>query len=320
MTTKTNPIHLAICFDENYVTPFYVLLTSIFKNNRANDLVIHSIATGVTVDQKNEIAEYVHSNDAEIFFYEIQPENLKGLVIPENSWFSIAAYYRLFFPSLVAKGIQKLLYIDADTVVIKDLSELYNLEIGSKPIGAAREILGANRPEIGNYDRENYFNSGVMLMNVEEWKKQKVTEKALQFVYDFPEAVKCVDQDALNAVMIDNWFVIDRKYNVMYQDIPRTLAKKNFNFFLREKVIIHFSMGKHKPWCSLGENKFRYLYHQYLKQSPRHYEKKYTDFKLSGKNVYQFAKIRVIETSRNHPKVLSTMVALKHAIAFLIEI
>lgn len=320
MKLKSNAIHVAISFDENYITPFYVLITSIFLNNRENKIIIHSIATGVNDIQKKEIAEYVHQNKGEIFFYYIDPQNLSGLVIPENTWFSVAAYYRLFFPALVPQEVEKLLYIDTDTVVIKDLAELYQLNIGSKPVGAAREKIGNIRPEIGNYDRDNYFNSGVMLMNIQEWKKQQVTERALQFLHDFPESIKCVDQDALNAILINNWYRIDRKYNVLYQDIPMNLAKKDFKPFLTEKVIIHFSLGEHKPWCALGKNRFRYLYHDYLKKSPRHFERKYKDIKLTGHFVYQFTRIRFVESARNYPKVIAVLSAIQHAIGFLIEL
>lgn len=320
MKWKSNTIHLAISFDENYITPFYVLATSIFLNNKKNDIVIHSIASGITDAQKNGIIEYAHQNNAQIFFYEVSQENLSGLVIPKDSWFTVAAYYRLFFPSLVPDDIQKLIYIDADTVVIKDLSELYHLNIGTRPIGAVREKIGAVRPEIGNYDKDNYFNSGVMLIDIKEWRKQEVTEKALKFIHEFPDALKCVDQDALNAVLLDNWFCIEKKFNVLYQFVPSTLPKRARAPFLKDKVIIHYTLGKHKPWCALGRNKLSYIYHQYQKKSPKRHEKMYTDFKMSLPFVYHFAKNRVVGSVHNYPKIFAVLSALQHLVSELIDI
>jgi lipopolysaccharide biosynthesis glycosyltransferase len=320
MKWNENTIHLAFSFDQNYVTPFYVLLTSVFVNNQKNSLVVHAIATGVSDQQKEEIKDFVRRNNSEIFFYELDLNNLNGLVIPKGTWFSIAAYYRLFFPSLVGEEVSRLLYIDTDTVVIRDLSELFFLDIGTKPVGAVREKLGEARPEIGNTDRDNYFNSGVMLINMPEWKKQRVTERALQFVHDFPEAIKCVDQDALNAVLINNWYRIDKKFNVLYQDIPMNLAKKDFPVYLKDKVIMHFTLGKHKPWCALGENRFRYLYHDFLRKSPRSYEKKYKDFKMSAPFLLKYSRVRFVELVRNYPKMLVLLSTIKHIATALVEL
>lgn len=320
MKWNSNSIHLAISFDQNYVTPFYVLLTSIFVNNKENPVVVHAIATGVSDQQKEEIRDFVQRNDAQIFFYELDLNNLKGLIIPKGTWFSIAAYYRLFFPSLVDDEVSRLLYIDTDTVVIRSLAELYFQDIGTKPVGAVREKIGVARPEIGNTHPDNYFNSGVMIMNIPEWKKQAVTERALKFVQDFPDAIKCVDQDALNAVLIDNWYRIDKKFNVLYQDIPMNLGKNKFPEYLQDKVILHFTLGKHKPWLALGENRFRYLYHDYLKKSPRRHEKKYKDFNLSGKFLYKYSRLRFVEFVRNYPKMLVLLSTVKHIAVTLIEI
>jgi lipopolysaccharide biosynthesis glycosyltransferase len=320
MSVKAGTINIAISFDENYVTPFYVLITSIFLNNEKNDLVIHTITSGVSDAQKKEITEYVERNNAKIFYYQVEPKNLEGLALPPNKWFTVASYFRLFFPMLVSDNVERLLYLDTDIVVIKDLAELYNLNIGSKPIGAVREEIGTARPEIFNTDPNNYFNSGVMLMNIPEWKKQQVTEKALQFIHDYPEACICVDQDALNATMIDNWHCIDRRYNVLYQFVPRKLAKKDFSTFLQEKVAIHFTLGEHKPWLAMNRNKFSYLYHQYQKKSPKDKEKKYVDFKRTPGFMFKYAKLRVIESMRNNPKTYAVLTTLHNIIATFIDL
>lgn len=317
MKWKSNTIHIAISIDENYITPFYVLLTSIFLNNKENGIVIHSITTGIDKTQENEIADYIRQKDGEIYFYDIDQKHLSGLVIPESMWLTVATYYRLFFPALVPEEIEKLLYIDADTVVIKDLKEFYGINIGSKPVGAVSDKIRKPRPELGHDNTENYFNAGVMLMNISEWKKQEVTEKALQFVYDFPERIISPDQDALNAVLIDNWHRLDERYNVRHLDIPPYLGKQDIDLFLKDKVIIHFTGGIHKPWCALGKNRLRYLYHDYLKKSPRYFEKKYVDVRLTGYFVYAFARLRFVEAVRNYPKLLTFSLTVRRAIRVL---
>lgn len=319
ITEKPNTINLAIAFDQNYITPFYVLLTSIFYNNKESNVIIHTIATGVDEQEKNKICEYVHQNNGSIFFYEIDKNSVSGFGVPENSWLTAAAYYRLFFPSLIPKEVEKLIYIDTDTIIIGNLSDLYNLNIGSIPVAAVQETLRKPRPELGIYDRQNYFNSGVMLINIPEWKKQEISEKAIRYVRDFPGKLKCVDQDALNVVLVNNWYQLDRNYNVMFQDIPIDLPVKKYESFLKEKVIIHFSLGDHKPWRALCQNKFRYLYHYYLKKSPRSFEKKYTDFEFTPYKVYKFYKIKIREMLLGHPRTFHALKKTIRSIFFFLD-
>ncbi|HVX52223.1 MAG TPA: glycosyltransferase family 8 protein [Chitinophagaceae bacterium] len=308
-------MHIAIAFDENYLTPVYALVTSIFLNNKDEVINIHAIATGITEAEKEELVAYVKTYNGAINFYKLDKSILDGFAVPENSYFTIAAYYRIFFPLLVPSEVEKLLYLDSDIIVIGNLRSLYETEIGKKPVGAKLELLGKPRPDLGIYRTDTYFNSGVLLFNNREWKHQNIAEKASQFIRDFPERMKCVDQDALNAVLVENWFRIDDRYNVLYQDVPKNLSASNLKSYLSDKVVIHFSMGEHKPWMILGKNRLRHLYHYYLKRSPRFSEKKYSDFKLSSRCIYNYSKIRLSELLQNYPLLFSLIKKAKSPFA-----
>ncbi len=287
-----NKLHIALGFDENYLVPIYALFTSIFLNNRTNSIIFHVIVTGINETEKEKIKEYLRENNAEIYFYTIDEEEVRERVyIPENTHFTIATYYRLFFPSLIPADTTKLLYIDSDAIVIGNLRELFNTNIGSAPIGAATDSGPSPGQHLGISEKEKYFNAGVLLIDVKNWKEQKVTENALQFLADYPEKIKYVDQDALNATLIGKWFELDNKYNFTWFDVSLQIPKKEL---ITDKVIIHYTTPN-KPWHCLSRNKLRSLYHHYLKLSPKKSEKKYTDFKFGFKNIYVFARIRIKE-------------------------
>ena len=312
MKEQQKLIHLALAFDKGYITPFYVLLTSIFHNNKANKLAIHTIATGIDQQEKERLISYVNQNKGDIYFYEINEDLTSNLIIPANSHFTVATYYRLFFPTLVPKEITKLIYIDVDTVVIGDLAELYNTIIDSVPIAAVEEPGNLIRPDLGLNESNKYFNAGVLLINVILWKDQDITKKAITFLSKYPERIKFADQDALNAVLIDNWFELNKKYNLTYSDVlPGNLPTKyKFSSFLKDIVIIHYSTN-HKPWLGLGANRFRYIYHTYLRMSPHVNQKKYIDFKLKSDYLFRFIKIRLIEFCFDHPIIVKIWRELK---------
>lgn len=299
--TSPNTIHIASAFDKNYITPFYVLLTSVFCNNPNNKLIIHSIATGISQEEKNKIEEYVQKNRAEIYFYEVDEDYVrKNVVIPIGSYFTVATYYRLFLPLLVKDKTKKLLYIDTDAVVLKDLNELFNTEMGGFVIAATPDSFPGIRKDLGLTSEDQYFNAGVLLIDIDKWLKENLQERLINFIVTNPEKIIFVDQDALNAVLIDQWLKIDKKYNYMWMDIPYNVPKREI---VKDKVIIHYTTA-HKPWKFLGTNKLRYIYHYYLNCSPVLNKDRYNDFKLTKNNIQTFIIIRATEIYNEYPSLV----------------
>lgn len=292
MKSICSEIHIALGFDKNYIVHVYALLTSVLHNNKGCDLHFHVIATGITNTEKSDLEHYIYVNNAKISFYQLSEELVRSkVVIPAGTHFTIATYYRIFFPSLIDPGIKKLLYIDSDVIVIGNLWELYNTNIGYCPIAAAPDSGAELREDLGIYKKEDYFNAGVLLIDTKNWKGQNVTERVIKFLFDHPEKVKYVDQDALNATLIDNWYRISNKYNFTLLDVKLQVPSKEL---IKDVVIIHYTSWR-KPWHCLTRNKLRYLYHDYLRLSPKAYEKKYTDLKWDIKTMWHFSRIRMKE-------------------------
>lgn len=293
------PIHLGIAIDQNYVTLFYVLLTSVFANNKQNKITVHIIATGVNAEERNRMTQFINENNGEIIFYDFDSRQASDLYLKKH--LTVATYYRLYLPALVPETIEKLLYLDTDIVVIGDLLPLYNTDMKGLPAAAVNYPDAVAKPELNVHTPGDYFNAGVMLMNLAVWKQQHISEKAIEFVQQNPEVCKLSDQDGLNAVLVGNYLKLPLKYNVTLSDIPVHLGKRNYKAYLSDKVIIHYTRGGHKPWKILGKNKFRHLYHNYLKASPQKHVAKYSDFSLKPKTLVFFLKIRTEERLLDYP-------------------
>jgi lipopolysaccharide biosynthesis glycosyltransferase len=298
---------IAISFDQNFITPTYVFLTSVFDNNKNQKIFFHAIATGVADKDKQEIASYVQQHGADINYYAIDNQNLSDFIVPEHSYFTVATYYRLFFPSLVPAHVQKLLYIDTDTVVVGSLDKLYQTDIAPYPAAAVLDTAVAIRPDLGVSQPGHYFNAGVLLIDINSWREQKISEKSIQFLIDYPEKIQWVDQDALNAVLYQNIYKLDSGYNVTFYDIPQELPRSKYKKFIADKYIIHYTTGLHKPWSLLGENKLRYIYHHYLRKSPRRGEKKYKIHKVDINIASFFVKVRLLEYLYDYPKIVKLL-------------
>jgi len=307
-----NTIHIALTFDEKYITPFFVVLTSIFSNNPNSQFQVHAIATGVSLAEKDRIRTFVQQHQSDISFYEISPEQLQGLVVPENSYLSVATYYRLFMPFLVPEQTEKLLYLDTDIVVIGSLKELYDTNLYNLPFGAVAEVSATlNRPDLGILEENIYFNAGVMLINIAEWKKQNITERTIQYIQENPEKLIYLDQDALNVVAANQYYKLSGKYNVLPFDIPEYLPVKRYKTFLQDKVIMHYTLKEYKPWSILSTHHFNYLYKKYFRQSPQAQEKLYTDVEITPKFMFRLAKAQLKPIRRKVSKLDQALLKLK---------
>lgn len=294
MLKPKDKIHLALAFDLNFLTPFYVLLTSIFENNSENQIVFHTIAAGLDQAEKDRIVTFVRHHKSEIIFYEIDKKHVEKFVLPAHIHFSAATYYRLYFPELVPAEIGKLLYIDTDIIVIGDLAELYRKNIASVPAAAVVDARIPVRTDLGIIKPGTYFNAGVMLINLALWNEQKISEKAIEYLGKYPENIQLADQDALNAILKDNWQPVDNKFNVTFYDMPEYLPKKKFSAFLKGKVVIHYTT-QNKPWMLSCTNRLRFLYQHYLKLSPHADKKRYTDLNAGTSLLFRLIRIRTKE-------------------------
>lgn len=281
-------MNIALSFNQNYLTPAYVLLTSIFQNNKRK-MCFHLIAEGLSEPQKADLETFILNNGSEVRFHYV--ERIDGLPVPKNSYFSIETYYRWFFPHLIEGD--KFLFLDVDMVVIKDLWDVYRTNMEGYAVAAVQDSYFEARTDLWLESTEQYFNAGVLLVDIQLWKEQQLTEKALNFTQVHQIKMRFVDQDALNAVLKGNWYRLDKRYNLTRGDVLLQVPTKKI---VQEAAIVHYTTGE-KPWLSLSRNKLRFLYHDYLELSPVD-ERKYTDFKL--RKLVSFFRIRLKEAYFNY--------------------
>jgi lipopolysaccharide biosynthesis glycosyltransferase len=308
-------VQLALAFDKGYLTPFYTLLTSLFQHNSNNVVALHIIATGLTQQEQQGIINYVAEEKCSVKFYVIENVDVEQFVMPDHevTYLSPAIYYRLFFPFLI-KDVSRILYIDVDTLVVGNLYEIFSFDMKGFPAAAVTDTDMPVRSELGIFSTEDYFNSGVLLIDIPNWKEQQITEHALQIIQERPQLIKQYpDQDALNMALKGNWFRLPTAYNLMRMYVPNEVPKRRFSEFLKEQKIIHYN-GK-KPWNSDCEHRLRHLYQQYARLSPCSGASKITKVKLSKEKRDKLFRSRLIEFYFDHPELMSVWRKLKSMVS-----
>lgn len=289
-------IHLAMAFDEHYQEPFLSLVSSVFANNQGQKLKFHLIASGLRDEDRDLIVKFIVGKGADAIFYHIEEHTFNDLTLA-GTW-THSAYHRLYFPEMVSSEVTRLLYIDSDAIVVGDLAELFDIDLENLPVAAVYDIY-VKKQELIGVAEGNYFNSGVLLIDIKTWREQGISQKALSYVRKYPERILYVDQCGLNAVLKNNWKHLDYKFNVLYSYIPQGLSRCELEKFLLNKVILHFTLER--PWHFLCKNRFRSLYLRYWRMSPvvDHNARRYKDFSFF--KIPAWLKIRLLELYFDKP-------------------
>jgi lipopolysaccharide biosynthesis glycosyltransferase len=166
--------------------------------------------------------------------------------------------------------------LDCDIIVRKNIKNLWDYDILDKPMGAVYDMCAEDIHTYNRlcYDRKlGYFNSGVLLINLDYWRDNDISNQLLRYIDQYPERIKWHDQDALNSVLIQDTVRLPLKYN-MQDDFYRRKSMVRSEFLeeiktnLKDPVILHFTGGTCKPWFKGGFHPFKNEYLKYLVLTP----------------------------------------------------
>jgi lipopolysaccharide biosynthesis glycosyltransferase len=187
--------------------------------------------------------------------------------IPVDPRFGVATWAPFIVPE-IAGSAERVICIDADALVHHDLADLWKLDLEGYAFAACRDYRAANveaglpdmYEHLGLDGDSPYYNAGVLLIDVAEWKRQRLLEKALSYLRTYAGTVRFADQDALNAVGGRSCLALDPRWNVQVlpldqidelPDDPFRDALRHMKATLREEArIVHF-VG-FKPWQPEG--------------------------------------------------------------------
>lgn len=265
-------MEILCCTDHNFVIPMGVMMHSLCVNNKSNKLHFHVfIDETVTEEQKKELREVINEGNA-LNFYLVDVSNIEKYLIVKVANFPISIYYRLLLAEILPESVHKVLYLDADIIVRHDLKELYDTKIDDVALAAVTEPDGTGRncERLGYPSELGYFNSGVILFNLDYFRKNNVTEKLINFIKENPEKLGCPDQDTLNFVLRNKKQMLPLKYNVQegfFRVRTEALVTKEQLSAIQDPYIVHFTTNE-KPWKKSCRHPLRNLYYEYRKGTP----------------------------------------------------
>lgn len=250
--------------DKNYIMPTGVMLTSLLENNNGKQVRIHVLTDAYVDDaQKESLRQIVRHHRATIDFYTMEDSLFADFPMGEayqsQHINTLATYYRLYAHKVLPGNVEKVLYLDGDIIVRHSLDDIWNTDMTNCPIAA---VPDSENCSVGHYNRlrypveMGYFNAGVLLINLEYWRKNDVLDDFLCIIKDKRPVLRCHDQDVLNYLFRENKKMLPLKYNMqnsfLYRrelvPLPWTLDDQIAEG-QKQPVIIHF-VTTPKPWHS----------------------------------------------------------------------
>lgn len=277
-------INIVFGVDAPFVPIMGVCMTSILKNNPAQKFTFHVFLDAIVPPDENKLAELCKQYPAlQIILYFLPPDIYNELYLEGD--YTKAIFYRIIAADFLAQSLDKILYMDSDMICLKPMDELINLSVEGIFVAAIADPGVVNRQvhkkNFGFSNEYLYFNSGLMYLNLQHWREEKVSAQMLNIMslreYPFP------DQDAINLVADLN------AYPVKY------LPDKFNHFFrvdgveqpMRDDVVIQHFTGQLKPWHPWCESPLKKIYETYQKNSPWHdfvYQpRNYQEHRLMGR-------------------------------------
>ena len=205
MKENLNTIPIFFTVDDKYVPFLAVALQSLIENSsEKNYYLIKILYTRITEENQEKIKKYEKENvNIEFVDLNYYINKIKNKLYTRD-YYSVTTYFRLFIPNLYPQ-YNKALYLDCDIVLLADVAELYNIDMGDNLVAAAPDDVIQKievfqeyvEKVVGVADYRNYFNAGVLLMNLDELRKFDFQEKFLYSLEKIKFAV-AQDQDYLN--------------------------------------------------------------------------------------------------------------------------
>ncbi|WP_293727937.1 glycosyltransferase family 8 protein [uncultured Phascolarctobacterium sp.] len=268
-------INIVLATDKNYAQHATVAMTSVLCNTARPEAVhFFVIDDGIDEANKAKMRQSVAQFSAQIDFVCADTQAFSNVFVSGN--LTRAAYLRLDIPNIVPEAIKKVIYLDCDLLVLADIAELWRFDMQSKPLAAAEDfgILSSKgkcaekAKNLGWQPQYSYFNSGVLLMDLQQWRQENISAKLVQLIAE--KKFRHHDQDALNYLFMNRWAALPLRWNVI-PPVFNMMLRIVWNKTLRRKAlvaladiaILHYA-GGYKPWEYAVYKGFNDKYYEYL--------------------------------------------------------
>ena len=267
MTKMAYPIHIVFCINDVYAQYIRVTIKSIIENHHNCDIHIHILTNYISIYNREILYEIIKDfSRVSLRIYEIDDTSLQGL---KTGHWTIYTWYRLLIPDTLPNEINRVLYLDADTLVVANLTDLFSINMDRKSIAAVEDIYSNDKKiynRLGYDSSQKYICVGVMLMNLDFWRKNQLSEKIINWARHNCSSIVAPDQDEINYICRESKILLPLRFDIFnafllsdaYLQMPYLNQVKDC---ITNPAIIHYS--GYAPW--IKDRPQHLLYDEWIK-------------------------------------------------------
>ena len=289
----THDLQRSICFciNNNYVKHCCVTISSILNHN-PYFFDFHVLSSDITDESKQLLSEV--SKPSRITFHEVDIKKFKNLKLNIDHT-SIETYFRYLIPIMLPE-VDKILYLDVDTIIRGDISELFETDIENYYVAGALDTYIesiAHKRSINFPESDLYVNAGVLLLNLKKLRSDNICNLLFENTQKLQNKIKFQDQDIINLTLRPSIKLLDRKYNYTSH-----LFQQDEKYLLNNAIIVHYT-GNIKPWnTKINSKPATLLYYNALSESPFKTTRLTQAVKLNNTKRLIFSRIKLNNNAR----------------------
>lgn len=273
--------------NNNYACITGVSMLSLLENNKNIEITVYMLDDGIKQDNIDRLKNIAEKYDRKLVFLDTKDVNRRivelGLVPYKNTY---TTYYKLFIMSEFDIYLDRVLQLDGDTIINGNLEHLCDLDFGECVIAASGEpsMLKEYKKCIGIGNSEKYYNCGVLLFSLKNWKKYNCEKTITDHLTNERNKYFIVDQDILNVLFRKQFYTLSATYNFVpgfylygLEGMYKLYELNENNYFdineikqIMKSPIINHCMGSFtgRPWTKNNIHPQNDLYNKYLSMSP----------------------------------------------------
>lgn len=259
-------MNLVFSFDEGYAPTFKVLMHSIFMSNPNEKMTVYLLHDQMPEHVLENLQEQMTSYGYLLTTIDCRNFLEQSEDFHINRYYTVEMYLWLYAPYLLPAEVDRALYLDPDIINLNAIESLYtqdfddNLFIAMDYKIKNQLIQPLNNLRLGTRAAENYYNTGVVLMNIEKLREERQADEITQAVIENKAILILPDQDIFNQlyhgeIKRASWEIYNmdpRMYQIFHLVLPE---EYDLQWVEDEVVFIHFA-GKHKPWQEREKYKY----------------------------------------------------------------
>lgn len=257
----TEIIHIAFAINNNYIDQLKIVLYSLSINNQDEYFNIYILNSSISNENKDKIKKLMYKNKKiKIKFIEINDRVFKEFRLNIDH-ITVETYYRYLLSEVIPDKIKKVIYLDADTLIIGKIKGLWNTNLNNNYVAGVQDVFIQDidyKKQIGFNDEDIYVNAGVLVFNLDKIRNDKKTQEMISNTLKYVDTIKYQDQDIINITFKDKIKEVDSSYNYTSREFVNNPSKAS------QVKIIHFT-GSDKPWKTQNEANRPYTHYLYDK-------------------------------------------------------